>query len=714
MKRKFSFSVFYNYLLTYVGIAVFFCALIGIYLFNFFVSAYGATLLENEKQKAQAAVQDLEAQVEVMNRVTYSVSNEMGYSFDELQESNYTEFRMLNEFVRYANGGTLTNQYFLLYKDQQRVYAYNAESRGYTYTYSLFAEKVLGVDAQEAQSLYSQLNALQKNSILPLGTGYKLVFCFPMRIHKNTSNAVLCFVLTQDQLRQRANLVSGGLDAGEISYKGQPLFSFSQQEAEERGEQFSVQSANGDFVLSARADTSRYMSKLLSYRRITLFSLGVVLAILIVGIVAAHQHSKPIRRLKQQLHPEQKSGGAGRSANELSDIALRLQDILAENDQQKQEFSEKVHLLRSQAIHLLLRGEYNDSLKALTAQLNIQVENGHSGAVVLRFPERMPQDKLEGLMERIEDLSMDQARFYCAVEEKTGDLEVILHLSAMQEMGQEDALELIRELLAAEEIPARMGAGWVYADPHKLGASFAEAQDGLLEQGKEDFDEAISVNQRYFERIVGAVRLGETEEALHLFHLFEQENQDLLSSMMMQRYLLGDLLNQLVGIAREMRINIPHHQLSLVLTAPNCQTACDGLREIMEYIGAHTGVTESTDEKLINKVIDYVRNHYTENDLSLDRLASEFHVSAGYLSRLIRTSLGIKYKDYVLRLKMDYAKECLNQGMSVTMTSKNCGYANISHFIKAFKMYVGVTPSAYQKGEGLDCQPALVDEDEEE
>ena len=212
---------------------------------------------------------------------------------------------------------------------------------------------------------------------------------------------------------------------------------------------------------------------------------------------------------------------------------------------------------------------------------------------------------------------------------------------------------------------------------------------------------------------MGAVRLGETGEAKRLFKHFEDENEELLSSMMMQRYLLTELLNMLINTAREMHISIPHHQLSVVLTSQNCKTACDGLREVLDFIGAHTSVTESNDDKLIHKVVDYVRNHYTENDLSLDRLAAEFHVSAGYLSRLFRSSLGIKYKDYVLRLKMDYAKECLNQGMSVTHTSQSCGYANISHFIKAFRLFVGVTPSAWQKGEQPE-NPPEVESDEEE
>ena len=95
--------------------------------------------------------------------------------------------------------------------------------------------------------------------------------------------------------------------------------------------------------------------------------------------------------------------------------------------------------------------------------------------------------------------------------------------------------------------------------------------------------------------------------------------------------------------------------------------------------------------------MEYIRNHCLENDLSLDRISAEFNITSSYLSRLVRTSVGCGYKDYVLRLRMEQACIFLKQGMSTTDTCRECGYVNISHFIKTFKQFTGMTPSSYQR-----------------
>lgn len=703
-RKRLTLTVFSNYLLTYVGIAVFFCALLGIFLFNFFVSGYGESVLKNEKQKAAVIINDLENQIDVMAQIAYSVGNEMAYSYEKLENNNYNEFVMLKEFVRYSNAGMFTEQYFLMYHNQPRVYSvWNRDAAAYEY--SLYADQVLKIGSEAADELYKKLNSMNRQTILPLGENARL-FCYPIQINSRYVNAMLCFCVTIDELLERAQIVSGGLENGTIYYHDQVLYQWDQEnDTEENGELFEILSNSGHFSISLRIDTSRYMSRLLSYRRVALFALGICAGILVVSVLAAHLHAKPIKKIKQQLA----FGGndASYHSNELNDISQKLNDIISSDQQQKQQFRSQMYFLRAQALHLLLCGEYNAGIRQVLTRMNIEVENGHVGVIVLRFHTDLSEAQKQDLMMRIEDLSLEALRLYCVIDQKTGDMDIIQYLPVVDEVSQTEALDMIRELLDTQEIVADIGDGWIYKDPHKLAASYAEACDDLLNHNEGQFHIPTDETQRYFSRIIGAIRLGETDEAKRIFSAFESEYQELLHSLMVQRYILTELLNTLVNTAREMQITVPHHQLSVVLTAQNCKIACDGIRDILDFIGGHVRINDNNDEKLIHKVVDYVRNHYTENDLSLDLLAEEFHVSAGYLSRLFRTSLGIKYKDYVLQLKMDYARQCLRQGMSVTLTSKACGYANISHFIKAFKMFVGITPSAYQKSGETDNLPEM-------
>jgi len=57
---------------------------------------------------------------------------------------------------------------------------------------------------------------------------------------------------------------------------------------------------------------------------------------------------------------------------------------------------------------------------------------------------------------------------------------------------------------------------------------------------------------------------------------------------------------------------------------------------------------------------------------------------------------GKTYKDYVVGLRMEYAKQLLQSGdLSVAEISMMVGYSSVSYFIRIFKEETGVTPAKY-------------------
>ena len=65
---------------------------------------------------------------------------------------------------------------------------------------------------------------------------------------------------------------------------------------------------------------------------------------------------------------------------------------------------------------------------------------------------------------------------------------------------------------------------------------------------------------------------------------------------------------------------------------------------------------------------------------------------------MLHADIGMTFKEYLLQLRMEAAKQILrDDGLSITETAEKVGYFNISHFIKCFKEYVGVTPGEWKK-----------------
>lgn len=82
--------------------------------------------------------------------------------------------------------------------------------------------------------------------------------------------------------------------------------------------------------------------------------------------------------------------------------------------------------------------------------------------------------------------------------------------------------------------------------------------------------------------------------------------------------------------------------------------------------------------------------------ISLDEVASHLHLNSSYFSRLYRKETGETFIDFVTRMKMEKAKELLDQSRhSVHEIADRLGYDNKSYFVKLFKAHSGMTPGEY-------------------
>ena len=92
--------------------------------------------------------------------------------------------------------------------------------------------------------------------------------------------------------------------------------------------------------------------------------------------------------------------------------------------------------------------------------------------------------------------------------------------------------------------------------------------------------------------------------------------------------------------------------------------------------------------------VKYIDENFTQYDLSLDLVARNLHITSPYLCRLIKQQTGMNYKEYLTRLRMAEAKRLLkNKNASIADVCRQTGYSNVSHFIKTFQKYEGITPA---------------------
>ena len=102
----------------------------------------------------------------------------------------------------------------------------------------------------------------------------------------------------------------------------------------------------------------------------------------------------------------------------------------------------------------------------------------------------------------------------------------------------------------------------------------------------------------------------------------------------------------------------------------------------------------------MRRLIEFIEENL-DGDLSLEAMAAEVHVSPLYLARAFKTAVGQSPHQYVLRRRLERAKELLrNTDRPIVDVALSAGFSSQSHLSNWFLRDVGVSPAAYRRQGG--------------
>ncbi|WP_088890659.1 helix-turn-helix domain-containing protein [Leptolyngbya ohadii] len=93
----------------------------------------------------------------------------------------------------------------------------------------------------------------------------------------------------------------------------------------------------------------------------------------------------------------------------------------------------------------------------------------------------------------------------------------------------------------------------------------------------------------------------------------------------------------------------------------------------------------------LQQVIDYIYAHLDQN-LSLAQLAVVAGMSPHYFAQRFKQSMGMSPHQFVIRCRVERAKQLLQQGRSIAETALLVGFVDQSHLNRHFKRWFGITP----------------------
>lgn len=102
----------------------------------------------------------------------------------------------------------------------------------------------------------------------------------------------------------------------------------------------------------------------------------------------------------------------------------------------------------------------------------------------------------------------------------------------------------------------------------------------------------------------------------------------------------------------------------------------------------------TTHNSLIDGILTYI-NKNIHDTLTIEALASHFHLSSSYLCRIFKSTTGTTINKYITAKRITLSKSLLAEGYSVKEVCEKCGFNDYSNYLKAFTKAVGISPKKY-------------------
>ncbi|SDX89823.1 AraC family transcriptional regulator [Paenibacillus sp. CF384] len=453
---------------------------------------------------------------------------------------------------------------------------------------------------------------------------------------------------------------------------------------------------------------------------------SLFLCLLFGGLVAylfAYKNYKPMNKLIQFIRSDIKHSYA-REENEYDFIKNVLEKVYKEKEVINVQISKQRDKLRNQFMTKMVKGKLHlDGIEEMLALYDIQISNDNFYVVMVFY--------------EISNLNLDMANFIVQniAEELVNEKFRGFYLQdddysiCLVDVGKEDLHGSERDIKAIVQQIKKI-------NQEKFGI-FLSVAISQYEKGFSGISQAYKVAvevmeyhilmgrsevlsysdlQRYNNKVHHHL-LHDEHQFINYVLVMDYDNAKRIFNTIIQEWFINDMpsfqlakcrmysiINALIIALKELKRSygeefIQNNQLiDRLLQCESLSELKHVIDEMMDRIEVYFKRDDPyKSEEIHKKVMSYIKEHYSLQELNVSKIADEFQIDVPYLSKSFKKGTGIGPLKFLHMIRIDKAKELLvNTNTNIRDISTEVGYISTVSFTRVFKQYEGITPGAYR------------------
>ncbi|MBD2871068.1 helix-turn-helix domain-containing protein [Paenibacillus arenilitoris] len=717
-----------------------------------------AALLEQMKHVMDGRTQEID---NLMHQIVFHPKAELllDGSADTAREQ-YPFFEFMKELSRYSAFNNLLYDFYIYFVEADSIITTTLKTDPVTFYHQIYKdldrtfdqykqEVLLGPHTKTYLPVQLQVNGLKKErkiaymQSLPLGerddvTG-NLVILIDDRQLRDTLMEIEglhdgdIYIYSGEHqllLGPEESLVSAEVYLNRLK-DGQSAGFFDDSEVSDQFVAYTVSAKNGWTYLSV-FPKSVVLEQVNDIKR---WSLLTVLLCVLAGIGACvyltRKQYGPIRDVVRMIGRGAK-GSEATNANEVELIRHTLEELFGEENRLQEKLRQQLPTLRADFLSRLIRGQVDaDSITAQDLNfMGIAFEEPWFRVLVmeLQYSEGFMRQDSERewalvrfvLMNLCRDL-LDEQGYAFETEKnrivvlwnKTDDREDMLH----EVNGFSDSV--VRTMAARFKTTISIGIGGAKHGFAQIAEGYDEAMLALSyrmvasERSILHYNEVLASRSGTYRfpmdtevQLVNYVKNGDEGNAIRLLdqlHELNFKHEDLSPDM--AQYLYMELNGTLLKAMDQLRLDYRQffsEEQGPPLALDESATAAELHERIKgRFVEACRSVKEDrTDysKSLYQEMVQYLEEHYPDNNLSLTMLADRFNRNPVYVSSFFKKHGGENVTDVLTRIRVGGAKQLLMEtDLTVNEIALRVGYSNNIVLTKVFKKLEGITPGSFRE-----------------